>query len=69
MDLNKIGCECVVWIQVAVTSFRAVLNVLQNCWGHKNGNFLGQLSISYFSKEDYSIKLASNLGSSSRHGL
>jgi hypothetical protein len=58
MDLNKIGCEGVVRIHVAVTSFHAVLNVLQNCWGHKSGNFLGQLSISYFFKEDYSIKFA-----------
>jgi len=58
MDLNKIGCECVVWIHVAVTSFHAVLNVLQSCWGYKSDNFLGQLSISYFFKEDYSIKLA-----------
>lgn len=58
MDLNKVECDCVVWIHVAVTSFHAVLNVLHNCWGHKSGNFLGQLSISYFFKEDYSIKLA-----------
>lgn len=58
MDLNKIGCERVVWIHVAVTSFHAVLNVLLNCWVNKSGIFLGQLSISYFFKEDFSIKLA-----------
>ena len=43
---------------MAVTSFHAVLNVLQNCWGHESGNFLDQLSISYFFKEVYFIKLA-----------
>jgi hypothetical protein len=48
MDLNKIGCEFVVWLYVAVTSFHAVLNVIRNCWGHKSGNSLGQLSVSYF---------------------
>jgi hypothetical protein len=45
-------------VHVAVTSFHAVLNVILNCWGHKSGNSLGQLSVSYIFKEDYSKKLA-----------